>query len=87
MDEATGIVTKPDGTKVRIVGKTASGEDCALTGQELANAQKTAAAGKLPHTGAGVDPFMISTSLLALALGAVILRSARRATRSRKGAQ
>lgn len=87
VDEATGIVTKPDGTKVRIVGKTASGEDCALTGQELANAQKTAAAGKLPHTGAGVDPFMISTSLLALALGAVILRSARRATRSRKGAQ
>ena len=78
MDEATGVVTKPDGSKVRIVGKTASGEDCALTSQELANAQKAAAAGKLPNTGVVIDPFMVSTSILALALGAMILRSARR---------
>lgn len=78
VDEATGIVTKPDGSKVRIVGKTASGEDCALTSQELANAQKAAAAGKLPNTGVVIDPFMVSTSVLALALGAMILRSARR---------
>ena len=78
VDEATGIVTKPDGSKVRIVGKTASGEDCALTSQELANAQKAAAAGKLPNTGVVIDPFMVSTSILALALGAMILRSARR---------
>ena len=78
VDEATGIVTKPDGSKVRIVGKTASGEDCALTSQELATAQKAAAAGKLPNTGVIIDPFMVSTSVLALALGAMILRSARR---------
>lgn len=78
VDEATGIVTKPDGSKVRIVGKTASGEDCALTSQELASAQKAAAAGKLPNTGVVIDPFMVSTSILALALGAMILRSARR---------
>jgi len=82
VDEATGIVTKPDGSKVRIVGKTASGEDCALTSQELANAQKAAAAGKLPNTGVVIDPFMVSTSVLALALGAMILRSARRKGRS-----
>lgn len=82
VDEATGIVTKPDGSKVRIVGKTASGEDCALTSQELANAQKVAAAGKLPNTGVVIDPFMVSTSILALALGAMILRSARRKGRS-----
>ncbi|WP_315432421.1 TIGR03773 family transporter-associated surface protein [uncultured Rothia sp.] len=82
VDEATGIVTKPDGSKVRIVGKTASGEDCALTSQELANAQKAAAAGKLPNTGVVIDPFMVSTSILALALGAMILRSARRKGRS-----
>lgn len=81
-DEATGIVTKPDGSKVRIVGKTASGEDCALTSQELANAQKAAAAGKLPNTGVVIDPFMVSTSILALALGAMALRSARRKGRS-----
>lgn len=78
VDEATGIVTKPDGSKVRIVGKTASGEDCALTSQELANAQKAAAAGKLPNTGVVIDPFMVSTSILALALGAMALCSARR---------
>ena len=82
IDEATGIVTKPDGSKVRIVGKTASGEDCALTSQELANAQKAAAAGKLPNTGVVIDPFMVTTSILALALGAMILRSARRKGRS-----
>lgn len=82
VDEATGIVTKPDGSKVRIVGKTASGEDCTLTSQELANAQKAAAAGKLPNTGVVIDPFMVSTSILALALGAMILRSARRKGRS-----
>ena len=82
VDEATGVVTKPDGSKVRIVGKTASGEDCALTSQELANAQKAAAAGKLPNTGVVIDPFMVSTSILALALGAMILRSARRKGRS-----
>lgn len=82
VDEATGIVTKPDGSKVRIVGKTASGEDCALTSQELANAQKAAAAGKLPNTGVVIDPFMVSTSILALALGAMILRSARRKGRN-----
>lgn len=82
VDEATGIVTKPDGSKVRIVGKTASGEDCALTSQELATAQKAAAAGKLPNTGVVIDPFMVSTSILALALGAMILRSARRKGRS-----
>ena len=82
VDEATGIVTKPDGSKVRIVGKTASGEDCALTSQELANAQKAAAAGKLPNTGVVIDPFMVSTSILAQALGAMILRSARRKGRS-----
>lgn len=82
VDEATGIVTKPDGSKVRIVGKTASGEDCALTSQELANAQKAAAAGKLPNTGVVIDPFMVSTSILALALGAMALRSARRKGRS-----
>ena len=82
VDEDTGIVTKPDGSKVRIVGKTASGEDCALTSQELANAQKAAAAGKLPNTGVVIDPFMVSTSILALALGAMALRSARRKGRS-----
>ena len=82
VDEATGIVTKPDGSKVRIVGKTASGEDCALTSQELANAQKAAAAGKLPNTGVVIDPFMVSTSILALALGAMALRSARQKGRS-----
>lgn len=82
VDEATGIVTKPDGSKVRIVGKTASGEDCALTSQELATAQKAAAAGKLPNTGVVIDPFMVSTSILALALGAMALRSARRKGRS-----
>ena len=55
---------------------------CALTSQELANAQKAAAAGKLPNTGVVIDPFMVSTSILALALGAMILRSARRKGRS-----
>lgn len=73
VDEATGIVTKPDGQRVRIVGKTASGKDCALTNQELKDAQQAAAAGKLANTGAGFNPFMVSTSVLAVALGAVIV--------------
>ena len=78
VDAASGIVTKPDGTKVRIVGKTASGKDCALTNQELKDAQQAAAAGKLANTGAGFNPFMVSTSVLAVALGGMIVYTVRR---------
>ena len=78
VDAASGIVTKPDGTKVRIVGKTASGKDCALTNQELKDAQQSAAAGKLANTGAGFNPFMVSTSVLAVALGGMIVYTVRR---------
>ncbi len=78
VDAANGIVTKPDGTKVRIVGKTASGKDCALTNQELKDAQQAAAAGKLANTGAGFNPFMVSTSVLAVALGGMIVYTVRR---------
>ena len=81
VDAASGIVTKPDGTKVRIVGKTASGKDCALTNQELKDAQQTAAAGKLANTGAGFNPFMVSTSVLAVALGGMIVYTVRRRKR------
>lgn len=81
MDAASGIVTKPDGTKVRIVGKTASGKDCALTNQELKDAQQAAAAGQLASTGAGFNPFMVSTSVLAVALGGMILYAVRRRKR------
>ena len=81
VDAASGIVTKPDGTKVRIVGKTASGKDCALTNQELKDAQQAAAAGKLANTGAGFNPFMVSTSVLAVALGGMIVYTVRRRKR------
>lgn len=81
VDAASGIVTKPDGTKVRIVGKTASGKDCALTNQELKDAQQAAAAGKLASTGAGFNPFMVSTSVLAVALGGMIVYAVRRRKR------
>ena len=81
VDAASGIVTKPDGTKVRIVGKTASGKDCALTNQELKDAQQAAAAGQLASTGAGFNPFMVSTSVLAVALGGMIVYAVRRRKR------
>ena len=81
VDAASGIVTKPDGTKVRIVGKTASGKDCALTNQELKDAQQAAAAGQLASTGAGFNPFMVSTSVLAVALGGMIVYTVRRRKR------
>ena len=75
VDEATGIVTKPDGSRVRIVGKTASGQDCSLTNQELVQAQKASAEGKLASTGASIDPLMVLGSLAALIVGAGLLRS------------
>ncbi|MDO5750450.1 MAG: TIGR03773 family transporter-associated surface protein [Rothia sp. (in: high G+C Gram-positive bacteria)] len=75
VDEATGIVTKPDGSRVRIVGKTASGADCSLTNQELTQAQKASAEGKLASTGASIDPLMVLGSLAALIVGAGLLRS------------
>ena len=81
VDASSGIVTKPDGTKVRIVGKTASGKDCALTNQELKDAQQAAAAGQLASTGAGFNPFMVSTSVLAVALGGMIVYAVRRRKR------
>lgn len=80
VDIATGIVTRPDGSKVRIVGKTASGADCTLSANELAEAQKASAAGKLAHTGfSGVQ--LAGMGLLALVAGAGVIFLAQRASR------
>lgn len=52
VDQATGIVTKPDGSQVKIVGKTADGADCTLSPEELASAQQASSEGRLASTGA-----------------------------------
>ena len=45
------------------------------------DAQQAAAAGKLANTGAGFNPFMVSTSVLAVALGGMIVYTVRRRKR------
>lgn len=72
LDEATGIITKSDGTQVKIVGKTASGADCALSADELKQAQKDSVAGRLAYTGfdsaqvAGVGAGVLILGVLAV---------------------
>lgn len=81
VDKASGIVTKPDGSKVKIVGKTASGADCNLTAAELETAQLASAEGKLAHTGAGALtlPLLAGGAALAFA-GSAVLYLVRRRT-------
>lgn len=84
VDSATGLVTRPDGSQVRIVGKTADGRDCTLSEDELAKAQQASARGELAYTGTSSAGTLAATGGLALLAGAGILlfvrrRSARRA--------
>lgn len=84
VDSATGLVTRPDGSQVRIVGKTADGRDCTLSEDELAKAQQASARGELAYTGTSSAGALAATGGLALLAGAGILlfvrrRSARRA--------
>lgn len=77
VDQSTGIVTRPDGTKVRVVGKTADGQDCTLSPEELAAGQQASAEGKLAYTGAKVG-IIAGSSLLLLAAGTVAVVAVRR---------
>lgn len=77
VDIATGLVTKPDGSQVRIVGKTASGKDCNLPAGELKEAQQAAAEGRLAYTGSSTSVFMVG-GLATLAVGATLLLLARK---------
>jgi len=85
---ATGIVAQeckdqhphrmnlPFGTCIG--GVTGGGKAAPLTTEELKDARQAAAAGKLANTGAGFNPFMVSTSVLAVALGGMIVYTVRR---------
>ncbi|MGV3246700.1 TIGR03773 family transporter-associated surface protein [Rothia sp. 11254D007CT] len=84
VDSATGLVTRPDGSQVRIVGKTADGRDCTLSEDELAKAQQASARGELAYTGTSSTGTLAAAGGLALLAGAGVLlfvrhRSARRA--------
>ncbi|WHS50348.1 TIGR03773 family transporter-associated surface protein [Rothia sp. SD9660Na] len=84
VDSATGLVTRPDGSQVRIVGKTADGRDCTLSEDELAKAQQASARGELAYTGTSSAGTLAAAGGLALLAGAGVLlfvrrRSARRA--------
>lgn len=76
----TGIVTKADGSQVRIVGKTADGRDCELPAAALKEAQKASAEGRLAHTGAQAGTaVMVGASALALGVLALLVARRRRA--------
>lgn len=84
VDSATGLVTRPDGSQVRIVGKTADGRDCTLSEDELAKAQHASARGELAYTGTSSTGALVAAGTLTLLAGAGVLlftrrRSARRA--------
>ncbi|QRZ61500.1 TIGR03773 family transporter-associated surface protein [Rothia sp. ZJ932] len=80
VDTATGIVTKPDGSKVKIVGKTSSGADCTLSDNELKQAQEASAQGKLAYTGFS-SAQLAGFGVLTLLAGIGTLLLARRAQR------
>lgn len=77
VDEASGLVTKADGSQVRIVGKTADGRDCTLSESALKEAQKASAEGRLAYTGAQAGPVLV-VGLGALLAGGLALGLARR---------
>ncbi|WP_272878580.1 TIGR03773 family transporter-associated surface protein [Rothia nasimurium] len=84
VDSATGLVTRPDGSQVRIVGKTADGRDCTLSEDEHAKAQQASARGELAYTGTSSTGALVAAGTLTLLAGAGVLlfvrrRSARRA--------
>ncbi|WP_421083791.1 TIGR03773 family transporter-associated surface protein [Rothia nasimurium] len=81
VDQATGIVTRPDGSQVRIVGKTADGADCTLTASQLADAQQASARGELAYTGSSAITTLTVGGLVALLAGGLALVAARRRTR------
>lgn len=81
VDQATGIVTRPDGSQVRIVGKTADGADCTLTASQLADAQQASARGELAYTGSSAITALTVGGLVALLAGGLALVAARRRTR------
>lgn len=82
VDSATGLVTRPDGSQVRIVGKTADGRDCTLSEDELAKAQQASARGELAHTGTSSTSTLVAAGTLTLLAGAgVLLFTRRRAAR------
>ncbi|WP_237234133.1 TIGR03773 family transporter-associated surface protein [Rothia nasimurium] len=78
VDSATGLVTRPDGSQVRIVGKTADGRDCTLSEDELAKAQQASARGELAYTGTSSAGTLAATGGLALLAGAGVLLFVRR---------
>lgn len=80
INSETGVVTRPDGTKVRIVGKTAQGENCDLTAEQLASAQQRSARGELAYTGSNAST-LLAGGLTALVLGTLLLLSKRRSPR------
>lgn len=76
----TSIVTKADGSQVRIVGKTADGRDCELPAAALKEAQKASAEGRLAHTGAQAGTaVMVGAGALALGVLALLVARRRRA--------
>lgn len=82
VDSATGLVTRPDGSQVRIVGKTADGRDCTLSEDELAKAQQASARGELAYTGTSSTSTLVAAGTLTLLAGAgVLLFTRRRAAR------
>ncbi|MFC6353603.1 TIGR03773 family transporter-associated surface protein [Rothia nasimurium] len=82
VDSATGLVTRPDGSQVRIVGKTADGRDCTLSEDELAKAQQASARGELAYTGTSSTGTLAAAGTLTLLAGAgVLLVTRRRAAR------
>ena len=83
VDSATGLVTRPDGSQVRIVGKTADGRDCTLSEDELAKAQQASARGKLAYTGTSSAGTLAVAGGLALLAGAGVLLFVRRCSARR----
>lgn len=80
INSETGVITRPDGTKVRIVGKTAQGENCDLTAEQLADAQQRSARGELAYTGSSAST-LLAGGLATLALGTLLLLMKRRSIR------
>ncbi|WP_326503416.1 TIGR03773 family transporter-associated surface protein [Rothia nasimurium] len=78
VDSTTGLVTRPDGSQVRIVGKTADGRDCTLSEDELAKAQQASARGELAYTGTSSAGTLAAAGGLVLLAGAGVLLFARR---------
>ncbi|MFW0111171.1 TIGR03773 family transporter-associated surface protein [Rothia sp. CCM 9416] len=74
------IVTRPDGTKVRIVGKTAQGENCDLSAEQLASAQRKSARGELAYTGSTAKS-LLAGGLTTVTLGTLLLLIKRRSAR------